>query len=192
MILDSPEFQVRIYMLFFKHSCWDNRTCSNIGLGWTAEMFGYVFAASELGIRHEIWDLQVDSRLFYSHNQSLTYEQFFLVFIRIWSSKIWWFFLGQVVPPMHNEITASIIHYHIKVELSDGRSWYVKTLFMSFIQVPVCFSYLICLWCSRYCELMAGTSTVMMPAAESHGLCQQMQIILPLLSWINYVKRIIL
>jgi hypothetical protein len=40
-------------------SCWDNRTCSIIGLGWTAEMFGYVFAASELGIRHEIWNLQV-------------------------------------------------------------------------------------------------------------------------------------
>ena len=24
-------------------------------------MFGYVFAASELGIRHEIWDLQVNA-----------------------------------------------------------------------------------------------------------------------------------
>lgn len=37
---------------------WNNRTRSPVGLGWTAEMFGYVFAASELGIRHEIWDLQ--------------------------------------------------------------------------------------------------------------------------------------
>eukprot|EP00291_Cryptomonas_curvata_P003363 CAMPEP_0172179868 /NCGR_PEP_ID=MMETSP1050-20130122/16874_1 /TAXON_ID=233186 /ORGANISM="Cryptomonas curvata, Strain CCAP979/52" /LENGTH=371 /DNA_ID=CAMNT_0012852833 /DNA_START=1 /DNA_END=1114 /DNA_ORIENTATION=+ len=39
-------------------NCWDNRTCGKMGLGWVAEMLGYVFAASELGIRHEIWQLQ--------------------------------------------------------------------------------------------------------------------------------------
>ena len=37
---------------------WTNTSASPVGLHWTAEMFGYVFAASELGIRHEIWDLQ--------------------------------------------------------------------------------------------------------------------------------------
>ena len=37
---------------------WSNTSASPVGLAWTAEMFGYVFAASELGIRHEIWDLQ--------------------------------------------------------------------------------------------------------------------------------------
>jgi len=39
-------------------NAWTNRSVSPVGLSWTAEMFGYVFAASELGIRHEIWDLQ--------------------------------------------------------------------------------------------------------------------------------------
>eukprot|EP00291_Cryptomonas_curvata_P007075 CAMPEP_0172183900 /NCGR_PEP_ID=MMETSP1050-20130122/19262_1 /TAXON_ID=233186 /ORGANISM="Cryptomonas curvata, Strain CCAP979/52" /LENGTH=252 /DNA_ID=CAMNT_0012857609 /DNA_START=1954 /DNA_END=2712 /DNA_ORIENTATION=- len=68
-------------------NCWDNTTCSLIGLGWTAEMFGYVFAASELGIRHEIWNL-------------------------------------QAVPPGHQELSASIIHYHVEVSLSDGRVWH--------------------------------------------------------------------
>ncbi len=33
-------------------SAWTNTSESNVGLAWTAEMFGYVFAASELGIRH--------------------------------------------------------------------------------------------------------------------------------------------
>ncbi|EKX36882.1 hypothetical protein GUITHDRAFT_116905 [Guillardia theta CCMP2712] len=37
---------------------WYNTSMSPVGLTWTAEMFGYVFAAAELGIRHEIWDLQ--------------------------------------------------------------------------------------------------------------------------------------
>mmetsp|Transcript_50602 Transcript_50602/g.102988 ORF Transcript_50602/g.102988 Transcript_50602/m.102988 type:complete len:173 (+) Transcript_50602:52-570(+) len=37
---------------------WWNTSVSGVQLGWTAEMFGYVFAASELGIRHEIWSLQ--------------------------------------------------------------------------------------------------------------------------------------
>mmetsp|Transcript_33557 Transcript_33557/g.72410 ORF Transcript_33557/g.72410 Transcript_33557/m.72410 type:complete len:130 (+) Transcript_33557:3-392(+) len=40
-------------------NAWGNATLSPITLGWTAEMFGYVFAASELGIRHEIHDFQV-------------------------------------------------------------------------------------------------------------------------------------
>jgi len=37
---------------------WNNKSLSKVGLGWTAEMFGYVFAAAELGIRHEVMDLQ--------------------------------------------------------------------------------------------------------------------------------------
>jgi len=40
-------------------NAWSNASLSPITLGWTAEMFGYVFAAAELGIRHEIHDLQV-------------------------------------------------------------------------------------------------------------------------------------
>jgi len=38
-------------------AAWSEAT-SSLGLGWTTEMFGYVFAAAELGIRHEIWNLQ--------------------------------------------------------------------------------------------------------------------------------------
>jgi hypothetical protein len=45
-----------------------------IGLGWTAEMFGYVFAASELGIRHEIWNLQVDSELYWAKLSILKFQ----------------------------------------------------------------------------------------------------------------------
>ena len=37
--------------------CVRAHTTSPVGLSWTAEMFGYVFAASELGIRHEVRSL---------------------------------------------------------------------------------------------------------------------------------------
>lgn len=47
-------------------------------------MFGYVFAAAELGIRHEIWDL-------------------------------------QNVPPVHRQLKASVIHYHVEVPVGDKK-----------------------------------------------------------------------
>jgi hypothetical protein len=57
MIYSSIYQHTTIHVRSYYYICVCAHTTSPVGLSWTAEMFGYVFAASELGIRHEVRSL---------------------------------------------------------------------------------------------------------------------------------------
>jgi len=94
-------------------NCWDNRTCHGTGLGWTAEMFGYVFAASELGIRHEIWDLQVVPPV---HKEVITSIIHYHVEVPLPDGRVWYKHADDAccripwpVPPDTDNVTRTVI-----------------------------------------------------------------------------------
>jgi len=92
---------------------WTNKSQSAVGLSWTAEMFGYVFAASELGIRHDIWDLQVVPSV---HKTLITPIIHFHVEVPLPDGRVWYkhtdtagYNIPWPLPPGTDEVTSIFI-----------------------------------------------------------------------------------
>ena len=127
---------------------WKNRSLSNVGLSWTAEMFGWVCdVCSFLHTRavkivlHN--NAEVKSR---QDTRSRTVKHKYLIclswfkkviieIVKLWPTKLWlcsYVFaaseLGirhdiwdlQSIPGYHKTLLTPIIHYHIEVELPNG------------------------------------------------------------------------